>query len=247
MIVYPSGWRSFTPYINRMREPMGVKKHAEDLITMLIKVIGDIDVRNLTLSGGVDSTLMLALMTKVFRGDINTFTISCREDHPDVLFARRASEVFGSRHKEVITEPESLKEGEFAGDNAVRQLYEIISESFSECISCDAADELLCGYYKHLTPGEEKTNYDHYLSRLVPDHLMPLDKNSVGVNVFLPFLNIDLREYLLSIPLSNKLFDGVRKAVIVEAARMMCVPEEIVTRNKYGFCDAFLGADKGTK
>lgn len=244
MITYPSGWKSFTSSVDRMMEPMSVKIHAETLITMLIKVIDDIDVMNLSLSGGIDSTLTLALMTEVFGGDLRTYTISCREDHPDVLFARMASYTFGSHHKEVITDPDPLREGEFSGDNAVRQLYDVIKNDVSNCISCDGIDELLCGYYGHLVSGSEKENYDHYLSRLLPDHLVPLDRNSADVDVFLPFLDLNIRKYLLSIPLANKIYDGVRKAIVVEAARMMCVPEEIIARNKYGFCDAFLDADK---
>ena len=47
-----------------------------------------------------------------------------------------------------------------------------------------------------------------------------------------------------TIPLSSKVTVDDRKLIIKDVARKLGVPEEFISRNKYGFCDAFVEKNK---
>jgi len=100
----------------------------------------------------------------------------------------------------------------------------------------------MCGYYDHMNMSPE--TYKFYLSRLYPDHLVPLNKNSAGVEVYLPYLNDSLIDVYKQIPLFKKVSKIDRKIIMKELGRKLKIPNEIIDRNKYGFCDAFLDKNK---
>jgi hypothetical protein len=91
---------------------------------------------------------------------------------------------------------------------------------------------------------ESTETYEFYLSRLYPDHLVPLNRNSAGVEVYLPYLDASLIKTYRQIPLFRKVSEIERKIVMKELARNLKIPNEIINRNKYGFCDAFLTKNK---
>ncbi len=216
------------------------------IISYLENVIADMDVRHLAYSGGIDSTIMLRLMTGVFSSGslfyktVHTYTISSRESHPDIVHARIGSTLYGSIHHELIVKP---IDSDNPGDDAVRQLFKNVLLTTNSIVCCDGIDEFMCGYYKHMeNPTLEQ--YQHHLSRLLPDHLKPLDKNSGRVKVYLPYLNEGVMSIFNSIPLFKKVDSKNRKKVVVDIAKHLGIPEEIILRNKYGFCDAFLSENK---
>jgi len=236
MIVYPDNWKK--DYNDYADYDIDIASIVERILQ---DVIYNINVNHLAYSGGIDSTIMLALLKQTYNV-VHTYTISSRKDHPDVLFARLGSEKYETDHHEFIVEPTNVETDEFPGDNAVRQFFEHVGKHTDRIITCDGVDEFMCGYYAHMDGTQE--TYEHYLSRLTPDHLVPLDSASGNVKVYVPYLNRWMICIYRNIPLSAKVDENNRKKIMVEIANYLGVPKEITERNKYGFCDAFIEDDK---
>jgi hypothetical protein len=236
MIVYPTEWKR--NYSDCIDSETGFAQIIENLLE---SVLYDIDVCNLAYSGGVDSTIMLSILRRIY-DNVNTYTIASREDHPDILFARMGSEYYNTIHHEFIVEPDNKNTDKFNGDNVVRQFFESIKNDVEEIICCDGIDEFMCGYYDHMNMLPD--TYEFYLNKLYPDHLVPLNKNSAGVDVYLPYLNESLINIYKQIPLFRKVSKTERKIIMKELAKKLVIPDEIINRNKYGFCDAFLTENK---
>jgi hypothetical protein len=236
MIIYPAKWGK---KYEKLADSIDIDVSL--IINELMNILKRMDVRCLSFSGGLDSTIMLCVMKMVF-DNVNTYTISSREDHPDIQFARIGSECYKTNHHEFIVEPTKKDTDQFTGDNAVRQFFENVGNYTNEIICCDGIDEFMCGYYDHLN-GSFNT-YEHYLSRLTPDHLIPLNVNSGKVKVFLPYLSNSLISIYRMIPLRAKISGDERKFVMRTIARKLNIPQEVMDRNKYGFCDAFREKNK---
>lgn len=237
MIVYPKNWR--VDYEKFALSERHVDVDIPNIIDVLYDVLEKINVNCLAYSGGIDSTIILCLLTKIF-DNVFTYTISSREDHLDMQFAKYGSIIYNSTHREFIVEPTHEETDKFTGDNAVRQLFELVETN--DIICCDGIDEFMCGYYAHQDLKHE--TYEYFLSRLLPDHLMLLDNNSKDIKVFLPYLDKDLVNIFKHISLTEKVSPTIRKRIVCSMARHLEIPEKIITRNKYGFCDAFIENDK---
>ena len=147
MIIYPENWRRD---YERLSSSFTLYKYNpyEEIKSDLHLILEEINVPHLAYSGGIDSTIMLHMMSMNYE-EIHTFTISSRENHPDIQFARKGSEIYNTIHHEFIVEPTHKETDKLEGDNAVRQLFELIPEFTNEIICCDGIDEFLCGYYNH--------------------------------------------------------------------------------------------------
>jgi len=233
MIVYPIEWE-------KDYEHLGLE--ADAVINELMNVLSSLHVRNIAYSGGIDSSIVLCMLSMYSSIKIHTYTIASREDHPDIIFARMGSEKYNTIHHEFIVDPNNTQTDKFNGDNVVRQFFENIKNYTDEIICCDGIDEFMCGYYDHMD--ESLETYAYYLSRLSPDHLAPLNKNSGSVKVYLPYLDDALVDIYNKIPLHLKISKNDRKLIMKDIARKLKIPNEIIDRNKYGFCDAFLSKDK---
>lgn len=238
MIIYPKNWRVKYEELlpSNPNEDVNIRK----IIDRLTEVLVEINISHLMYSGGVDSTIILCLMTKLFN-DVSTYTISVREDHPDIIFSRVGSSIYESNHHEFIVTPTPNSPDQ--GDDAVRQLFVESSSFTNSAICCDGIDEFMCGYYKHMEHHDFKT-YEWFLSRLLPDHLEPLNENSKDIKVYLPYLDKEIISIVTNIPLYKKINSKNRKMVICDMARYLGIRGDIIYRNKYGFCDAFLKEDK---
>jgi len=237
MIVYPKEWQI-------KYEDLSQPNIILEIINTLREILKELNVDCLAYSGGIDSTVMLAIMCRVF-DKVYTYTISSRANHPDVLFARQGSKFskfYKTIHREFIVAPTHKESDVFNGDNAVRQLFELLPSHTNKIICCDGIDEFMCGYYDHQENTEER--YKHYLSRLLPDHLIPLHNNSGDIKVFEPYLDERLINIFRNIPLSEKVDSKNRKKIMFKIAFELGVPKEIIERNKYGFVDAFEKYDK---
>jgi len=233
MIVFPQNWANLDlkPKIQK-----DAKFNVTTFIESLKRILEELNVKNLAYSGGVDSTIVLVLMSELFE-NVKTFTIACRDSHPDISFARIGSKKYGSQHHEFIFK---VRNPDPSGDDAVRLLFLHLQDY--KMITCDGIDELAGGYYDHLSGKNETFNF--YLERLIPDHLMPLDRNSEKAEVYLPYIAPEIIDSLNHLPLKARADQDNRKIPIVLVARKLGIPEEIISRNKYGFCDAFSMEDK---
>lgn len=238
MIVYPEYW-------SKIGQPVKIA----DIEEMVIQTLAKTKCANLSFSGGLDSSLMLYFMTRVFH-KISVFTIGFPETHPDIEYSRLVvksiEEKFGSvEHKVFVPradEVASETEKKPGPDVGVRLFYRFLAEKgVSGIIACDGIDEYMAGYYDHQQQPDEETYYK-YIRRLRNEHLKPLDDNSKGVKVYLPYLDERLLCLLAQIPIADKVDGENRKKVMVQMARGR-IPDAVIDRWKYGFCDA-LGIKK---
>ena len=115
------------------------------------------------LSGGVDSSLVVALLAKLGAADIETFTLVYDDDLPnkesDRHFARMVAERYGTRHREhrvVFADlPEKIDhvvrsfDEPFSGVISTYFITQSISEHVKVAISGDGADEMFGSYLAH--------------------------------------------------------------------------------------------------
>lgn len=214
-----------------------------DIEETIIQILAKTKCANLSFSGGLDSSLMLYFMTRVFH-KISAFTIGFPEIHPDIEYSRLVvqsiEEKFGNVEHEIYIptadEVASETEKKPGPDIGVRLFYKFLARNgISRIVACDGIDEFMAGYYDHQQHPDEETYYK-YIRRLQEDHLRPLNENSRNTKVYLPYLDDKLLSLLIRIPIANKVDSKNRKKVMVQMARGR-IPDAATDRWKYGFCD----------
>ena len=228
MIVTPLKWQD-------VGRPISLKK----IEGALCEILKEIDCKNLALSGGVDSSLLLALMVKVFGNQyIQCFNIAQKSEHPDYIYSEMAARHFKVGIQHFILSDLELKQNDYSGDEIVRGFYGWFRDLGKiSIVAGDGIDEYNCGYYDHLHNPTEETYYS-YIRKLQKEQLVPLDMNSIGVNVHLPYIFDEIIFFWSQIPLSEKVDELNRKKIVCQLAERNNIPEEIIYRRKYGFCDA---------
>lgn len=226
MISYPRNWKE-----------SGCSINLTQIEERLIEIIKKLDCTNLSLSGGLDSSLILYFMVQVYGAkNIHCYTIACNEEHPDCVAAKKIVAHFGV-DSSFFSPHCTRKIGDLPGDEIVRRFYECLQiHGVKDVIACDGIDEFMCGYYTHMKDPSEQTYYNH-LRQLQNQHLDPLDRNSGKIKVLLPYLDNELIGLFSQIPISEKCDRNNRKKVILNLAKGK-IPEAIINRRKYGFCDA---------
>ncbi|HEX8053494.1 MAG TPA: asparagine synthase (glutamine-hydrolyzing), partial [Thermoleophilaceae bacterium] len=126
------------------------------------RMISDVPL-GVMLSGGLDSSLITALMAEANRGPVKTFSIGFAEDAGanELGDARRVAQRLGTEHHELETSafdhPELLDEALWHLEEPVADLSflaflllsRLARESVTVALSGQGADELLGGYRKH--------------------------------------------------------------------------------------------------
>ncbi len=137
----------------------------EDLEKVIMENIREIPEIPLSvfLSGGIDSSLVLALLRKVYPEEpISTFTLAMSDDYPDMVFAREVSGLFGTEHNEIILSDEEysrfldeynkVKRYDFKGDVNAYILCCFAKEFSNIIVTGDGGDECFGGYWLHQYP-----------------------------------------------------------------------------------------------
>ena len=124
------------------------------------RLVADVPV-GVLLSGGLDSTIIAAVMSSLTQGRLQTFTASF-EDSPtynEAAFARLVSQRLGTVHHEVPVGPDCIEQldmlveahdGPF-GDSSALPVYavtRIAKENVTVALSGEGSDELFCGYLR---------------------------------------------------------------------------------------------------
>ena len=161
----------WTPYTDGIDVPEDADEayHAEKLLSMLeesvrLRMLSDVPV-GVFLSGGVDSTANLALMSAISSEPVRTFTCGFKGEqaYDERAVARRAATQYGARHHEIEITREDLVEwlpelawylDEPVSDPTVIPIY-FLSKLAREqgavvILNGDGSDEILCGYTKYL-------------------------------------------------------------------------------------------------
>lgn len=122
-----------------------------------IRMISDVPL-GAFLSGGIDSSTVVALMAKNSMKPVNTFSIGFKEkSHTELPYAKRIAEKYNTNHKEFIVEPKGLEilpkliyhfEEPYADSSAMPTYYvsQLARKHVTVALNGDGGDESFAGY-----------------------------------------------------------------------------------------------------
>jgi asparagine synthase (glutamine-hydrolysing) len=178
-----------------------------------IRLISDVPLGAL-LSGGTDSSTVVALMARESSKPVKTFAIGFRnEDFNEARYARLVSEKFGTDHHELIVEPDVLEtvetltsslEEPFGDSSMLPTFYvsQMARKHVTVALSGDGGDEMFAGYKR----------YAIHLRRQVFE-LIPTWARQLYREKIFPILPRDIRgrklSYNVSLPWRERYVDGI--------------------------------------
>ena len=134
-----------------------------------IRMIGDVPM-GAFLSGGLDSSAVVAMMTRHQKDEVKTFSIGFDNDnYSELKYAREIADEFGCNHTELIVEPENLinhlpklikfRDAPVAepSDIPIYLLSKEARKTGKIILTGEGADEILGGYDKHYLENYAKT------------------------------------------------------------------------------------------
>ncbi|HXH51313.1 MAG TPA: asparagine synthase (glutamine-hydrolyzing) [Terriglobia bacterium] len=149
-----------------------------------IRMVSDVPLGAL-LSGGVDSSIVVALMARYSGKPVKTFTIAFRnEDYNEAHHARLVAERFGTEHHELLVEPNILEtleylthmlEEPFADSSMIPTLHvcQMASKYVTVALSGDGGDEFFAGYDRY------RINYQRRFFEIIPGILRRLYRERI--------------------------------------------------------------------
>ena len=216
------------------------------------------------LSGGIDSSLVASIASKLLSHRIKTFTIGFSYDSPDIIAARKVAKFINSEHHEIIIPiEEGLKELENVvyynesydetttrASTPMKLAVKYIKETYPEiCViySGEVADELLGSYLYFFNAPSSKEHREECIRLLEEIHLydgLRADRvtSSVSCELRLPFFNKHLLSFVLSLPyeyLDPKKNNMIEKKILRDAFDTgNYLPKELLWRTKNAMSDA---------
>jgi asparagine synthase (glutamine-hydrolysing) len=210
------------------------------------------------LSGGLDSTIVAAILCKLIGSDrVRTYSIGMKGG-TDLKYAKIAADFLKTKHTEVFfTEEEGLEAIEEVIEaiesydiTTVRAsvpmylLSKYISNETDDIVvfSGEGADELFCGYlYFHNapTPQDAKDESTRLIKQLYKYDVLRADRtvSANGLEFREPFLDNNLVEFALQLSGEMKQpQDGWEKLILRKAFEDI-LPPEVAWRRKEGFSD----------
>ncbi len=201
------------PYWEVRYEPDFGKSEADfchelrDLCTRSIRdrIISDVPL-GAFLSGGIDSTVVVGLMSEVMNEPVKTFSIGFKEDkYNELQYARAVADKFKTEHHEFVVEPNALDLVEriawhfdepFGGPSAIPTFIvsEIARKFVKVVLTGDGGDEIFAGY----------DSYPHALGRRKLAHIPRWLRSAIarGIGDRLPDTARGKR-FLQAMPLDN--------------------------------------------
>tara|TARA_B100000524_G_scaffold348106_1_gene251641 strand:+ start:3377 stop:5032 length:1656 start_codon:yes stop_codon:yes gene_type:complete len=218
------------------------------------------------LSGGLDSSLVCALVCKYSSTRIKTFSIGL-PDSEDLKYARKVAEFLNTDHSEIIVSerdffeaiPDVIKAIESYDTTTVRAsvgnyLLGKYIKANTECkviFNGDGSDELAGGYlYFHKAP--EVYEFDRECRRLLCNinyfDVLRSDRciSVHGLEARTPFLDRSWVDFYLSIPIEFRCHTNINKCekYLIRSAFEGYLPKEVLWRKKEAFSDGVSGLQK---
>ena len=122
-----------------------------------IRLISDVPL-GVFLSGGIDSSIIVALMAQVSSAPVRTFTIGFEdEEFDETRYARMVADRLGTEHHEYTVKPDAMEllprlvrsfDEPFADHSAIPMYYlsQMARQEVTVCLSGDGGDEIFAGY-----------------------------------------------------------------------------------------------------
>ena len=218
------------------------------------------------LSGGLDSTLVTALVSKNYKkGELKTYSIGLKGS-VDLYWARIAATYLGTDHHEIcVTEkefleaiPDTIKQIESYCTTTIRAsvgnylVSKYIKKNTPDVvIYCgDVSDEIFGSYRGFMNaPDDEsflKSNID-MLKNICYFDVLRSDRSisGAGLESRVPFGDIDLVNYVMSLPVKYKMFgkDRMEKYYLRKAFEGY-LPNDLLYRRKEAFSDGVSSPDR---
>ncbi len=242
-------------------QPQTVIRDAEQAMTMVERtlnaavkkrLVADVPV-GVFLSGGLDSSLVAAIVRRHVKGDLHSFAVGM-EGSPDLLNARRVAEDLGTIHHERVLTPAEIISAlpvvidklESCDPALVRSaiptyfVSEMAARYVKVVLTGEGADELFAGYH-YLTEFEPdwkalSAELRHITCGLHNSNLQRADRMSMahGLEARVPFLDTALVDVAFQIDPALKRRDGEGKWVLRKVAERY-LSEAIVWRKKEKF------------
>jgi asparagine synthase (glutamine-hydrolysing) len=167
-LVWQNGHATVEPYWNvRFAEKQQLSE--QDAVARFGELLRDAVRRRLIadvplgafLSGGMDSSSVVAEMAELSSAPVKTFSIGFGErDFDELAYARQVAQRFGTEHHELVVEPRALDilptlvrhYGEPYGDSSAIPTYyvaQLTRQHVTVALNGDGGDELLAGYERH--------------------------------------------------------------------------------------------------
>ena len=136
----------------------GLSWHLDDAVRS--HLVSDVPV-GAFLSGGVDSSTVVALMARAGTGRVRTFSIGFEDaDFDELEHARRVAQRYGTDHYELVVKPDAMEalprlawqfDEPFADSSALPSYYvaKITREHVTVALSGDGGDENFAGYRRY--------------------------------------------------------------------------------------------------
>lgn len=211
------------------------------------------------LSGGLDSSLVCAIATKLLNHPIRTFAIGMETDAIDLKYAKQVADYIGSDHTEVIINGDDVvssieKVVELLGTYDITTIRASIgmylickaiheSTDIRVLLTGEISDELFGYKYTDFAPdgeafqleSEKRMRELHMYDVLRADR--SISANSLEARV--PFGDLDFVKYVMNVPAEMKMNSyGMGKYLLRHAFEGDYLPESILLREKAAFSDA---------
>ncbi len=211
------------------------------------------------LSGGLDSSLVCSVASKILKKPIRTFAVGMSEDAIDLKYAKEVADYIGSDHKEIIITKEDAI-GAIEEVVRVLETYDIttVRASVGMYLICKAiheqtdvrvlltgeiSDELFGYKYTDFAPSADEFQKES-VKRIKEIYMYDvlradrcISENSLEARV--PFGDLDFVKYVMSIDPSKKLnIYNKGKYLLRKAFEGDYLPNSILYREKAAFSDA---------